>query len=184
MGFDATVDTLFDKSKDLILTWVSVLTRGPKAFEHIDLEARSTQVYALKFLFFVACAEALTTLPLAATADVSWTSPGVAIPFVAETYVEYLAIAVILHGAMRLAGGRGGAAPCVTGFCFLSAYMPVAGIAMIPARLFLTVPALRFNEDFILTVGGEPAYWHQLSTWNRSSVILSLLLTTVVYVLF
>src|SRR5262245_19302118 len=110
MGFDATADTLFDKSKDLILTWVSVLTPGPKAFERIDLEAPSTHWYALKFLFFVVCVDALTTLPLAATGSASWTSLNVAGPsvaYVAETCVEYLSVAVILHGAMKVAGGKG-----------------------------------------------------------------------------
>ena len=77
-------------------TWFSVLTRGPNAFDKIDLESNATLVYALKFMFFMALVSLLIDLPL--IARIGGPLPGMAVPgvLVVETVVEYLTVELIL----------------------------------------------------------------------------------------
>ncbi len=101
------INAIFETFKDIISTWFSVITRGRKAFEKLDLEKSSTLIYALKFMFLMAFVGLIIDLPLAA--KIGSTLKVMAIPplLVAEAYIEYLAIALILHGSMKLVGGKG-----------------------------------------------------------------------------
>ncbi len=49
-----------------------------------------------------------------------------------SNYVEWLAAALLLHFAMRLAGGTGTMQASVAAACFLSAFLPVIGLSQIP----------------------------------------------------
>lgn len=184
MDVNASIDTIFEKFKDIILTWFSVLTRGRKAFEKLDLEKSSTLIYALKFMFLMVFVDLIVNLPLAARIGGS-TLIVVAIPsfLVAEAYIEYLTIAFVLHGSMKLVGGKGRLQSCIAAYCFLTAYLPLIGVLMLPERM-ITVPAMLDSSNYIAAVYQSRDRWNQLSTWDRSGVALSFLLATAVFVMF
>jgi len=177
------INAIFETFKDIISTWFSVITRGRKAFEKLDLEKSSTLIYALKFMFLMAFVGLIIDLPLAA--KIGSTLKVMAIPplLVAEAYIEYLAIALILHGSMKLVGGKGGLQSCVAAYCFLTAYLPLIGFLMLPTRM-ITLPAMLESSNYIDAVYQTRDRWDKLSTWDHFSFALSFLLATVVFVLF
>jgi len=182
MSSNSTILEAFEKSRDIIVTWFSVLTRGPKGFEKIDLESTSTLIYALKFLLYMAVVSLMIDLPLAAKVGGSFLS-GMAVPaaLVVEAYIEYLVVGLILFAAMKLVGGKGRLQPCVVAYCLLTAYLPIISFLMLPSRM-ITVHALLRGTDFSQAI--QAISWDQLSAWSVISFMLSFLLTTVVFVLF
>src|SRR5215475_7205642 len=105
MGFTATVELIFTKATEIIVTWFSVLTRGSNAFEKIDLEAYSTLIYALRFMFFMAFVDVALDFPFLAITGGSLLKE-LAIPPVlyVEAFVEYLMVGLIIYGSMKLLG--------------------------------------------------------------------------------
>jgi hypothetical protein len=169
--------------KDIVVTWFSVLTRGPRAFEDLDLEKSSTLLYALAFMLYMALVDLVVHIPLAAKIGVNLQSGFFILCFVVEYYIEFLATGLILYGAMKLLGGKGALQACIAAYCLLTAYMPLISVLMLPTQM-LTVPAFAQGSSFPQILDQFAAQAGQLSTWDRSSLLLSLLLTTVVFVLF
>jgi hypothetical protein len=179
----SVISQAFEKVKDIIVTWFSVLTRGPSGFAKIDLESHSTLVYALKFMVYMVVADLVLDLPLAAMVGGSYLT-GMAVPvaLIVEAYVEYLTVGLILFGALKLMGGRGRLQPCVAAYCLLTAYMPLISFLFLPSRIFITIPVLLRGEE--LNVNAFHQLWDPLSAWNHFKVLFSVLLITVVFVLF
>lgn len=182
MNFNSAIWGTFEKNRDIIVTWFSVLTRGPKGFEKIDLENSSTLVYALKFMFYMAVVSIMIDLPLAARVGSSFLT-GMSVPaaLVVEAYLEYLVVGLILFAALKLVGGKGRLQPCLAAYSLLTAYMPLISFLMLPSRM-ITVPALLRGTDFKEAV--TAVAWDQFSAWSLLSFVLSFLLTTVAFVLF
>src|SRR5215469_11102878 len=102
MGISET-DEKFKAAKEVVLTWFSVLTRGPDAFRRIDLENSATLFYALRFMLYMSFVSFLLHIPSVAKFGIKYTL--FIQPFwIAEAYVEYLAIGLILYGSMKLFG--------------------------------------------------------------------------------
>jgi hypothetical protein len=184
MRSTATIEAIFEKAKEIIVTWFSVLTRGPNAFAKIDLEANSTLVYSLKFLFFMAFVDVAVDFPLSAKIGSSFLKE-LAIPPVlyVEAFVEYLMTGLILYGSMKLVGGKGRLQPCTVVYCFLTAYMPIVSVLWLPVRIIVT-PAMVKSLSYPNTVDDTLGPVLQLSAWNLLGIVLSFSLSTVVYVLF
>jgi len=182
MSLYSSIEGTFDKSKDIIITWFSVLTRGPNAFDKIDLESSATLVYALKFMFFMALVSLMIDLPLIARIGGSFLS-GMAVPgvLVVEAVIEYLSVGLILYGSMKLVGGKGRLQSCIAAYCLLTAYMPIISFLMLPSRM-VTIPATLRGSNYI--EAAKAVQLETLSIWNLSSIFLSFLLVTVVFVLF
>ncbi len=184
MSFYAVIEGIFKEGKDIIITWFSVLARGPNAFERIDLENSVTLIYALRFMFFMVFVDLLVNFPLAAKIDGSLLKELTVPPYLAvEAYAEYLVTGMILYGSMKLVGGKGGLQACMAAYCFLTAYLPLISLAMLPVHR-LTVPAMLQGSNYIDAVLQANAEGKQLSTWDLSSIVLSGLLTTIVFVFF
>jgi len=175
---------IFDKLKDIILTWFSVITRRRKAFENLDLEKDSTLIYALKFMFVMALVDIIINIPLAARIGDS-TLKVMAIPpvLVAEAYIEYLTVGLILHGSMKLVGGKGLLQPAIAAYCFLTAYLPINGVLLLPTRMII-IPAMLETSNTIDAGRKAADHFRELSTFERVGFILSFLLVTIVFVLF
>src|SRR5262252_9600030 len=95
-----------DQARGVVITWFSVLTRGPHAFEQIDLERPSTLFYALKFALCMTLANFLVSMPALPKLDLK--NVALIEPFwMSETFVEYLAFGPIFYGCMKLFGGKG-----------------------------------------------------------------------------
>src|SRR6266851_7338839 len=97
----------FDKAKGIIITWFSILTRGPGAFKQIELEKSSTLFYALKFMLYMAFVDVLLHIPTAAKGGATIGKVFSEPLLVAETYIEYLMTGFILYGSMKILGGKG-----------------------------------------------------------------------------
>jgi hypothetical protein len=178
----SSIKGIFEQSRDIIITWFSVMTRGPNAFEKIHLESSATLVYALKFMFFMAIVSLIINLPLAARIGGSFLT-GMAVPgaLVVEAVVEYVTVGLILYGSMKLVGGKGKLQSGIAAYCFLTAYMPIISFLMLPSRM-VTIPATLQGSNYIEAV--TAVQLETLSIWNLASVLLSFLLVTVVFVLF
>ena len=171
----------FDQAKEVIITWFSVLTRGPNAFEQMDLEKSSTLFYALRFMLYMSFVDVLLHLP--AIAQFGAKNIFIEPVWILETYLEYLVIGFVLYGSMKLFGGKGTLQACTTAYCFLTAYLPIMGVLMLPThRLIISNMA----DDVPIPVVSKKIYdqLSQLSVWEVVGLCLSFLLSTVVFVLF
>lgn len=157
----------FDQAKEVIITWFSVLTRGPNAFEQIDLEKSSTLFYALRFMLYMSFVDVLLHLP--AIAQFGAKNIFIEPVWILETYLEYLVIGFVLYGSMKLFGGKGTLQACTTAYCFLTAYLPIMGVLMLP----IPVVSKKIYDQL-----------SQLSVREVVGLCLSFLLSTVVFVLF
>jgi hypothetical protein len=100
-----------------------------------------------------------------------------------ETYLEYLATGFILYGSMKLLGGKGSLQACIAAYCFLTAYLPIVSVLMLPMKTFI-LPGIARGDQIPQIVRSTSAKLSQLSSWERSGFLLSFLLTTVVFVVF
>jgi hypothetical protein len=114
------------------VSWLSLITRRHLALDPLDLHTREVLGRALRFLLYMVVAGGLIRLPAAAREGQQFWQLGYLVSSTASYYVEWLAAAVLLHFAMRLAGGRATIQASVAATCFLSAFLPVIGLSQIP----------------------------------------------------
>src|SRR5215472_4597068 len=180
MDISSTVGK-FEDAKEVIITWFSVLTRGPNAFDRIDLESSSTLFYALRFVLYMSFVDFLLHIP--SVAKFGLKSVFIEPVWILETYLEYLFTALILHASMKLFGGKGTLQACVTAYCFLTAYLPIIGVLMLPTQK-LIVPNMVGEAQVPEVIKGAADSLSRLSVWEIIGFILSFLLSTVMFVLF
>jgi hypothetical protein len=181
MDIGAINKAIFEQAKDIIVTWFSVITRGTEALNGVDMQASSTLLYALRFMFYMAVFDLVTHIPSIASMAAKGTSIGIGgalgLGFLAETCFEFLGGALILHSSMRLFGGKANLQCSVVTYCFLTAFLPIAHILFLPAQ--------RIAQSII---NQSPGDWYTLpqrwSRWDWFGVGFSLLGTTLVYVVF
>jgi TIR domain len=114
------------------VTWLSLITRRHLALDPLDLHKREVLWRALRFLLYMVVAGELLRLPAAARESQQYWQPGYLVSYAASNYVEWLAASLLLHFAMRLAGGTAPVQASVAAACFLSAFLPVIGLSQIP----------------------------------------------------
>ena len=171
----------FDQAKEVIITWFSVLTRGPNAFEQIDLEKSSTLFYALRFMLYMGFVDLLLHIPTVAQFGVK--NVFIEPVWVLETYLEYLVTGFVLYGSMKLFGGKGTLQACTAAYGFLTAYFPIIGVLMLPAHK-LIVPNLADDVQVPAVIQKVHDQLSRLSVWEIVGLCLSFLLSTVVFVMF
>ena len=77
MEIGAVTKTVFDETKDVIVTWFGVLSQGESAFASVDLATNSALLFALRFLFYISLADfAVSILPVVVTIG-GFLQPGV-----------------------------------------------------------------------------------------------------------
>lgn len=114
------------------VSWLSVITRRERALDPLDLHTREVLWRALRFLLYMVVAGEIMRIPAAAREGQQYWLPGYLISYAASNYIEWLAAAVLLHFAMRLAGGTATIQASVAAACFLSAFLPLIGLSQIP----------------------------------------------------
>lgn len=174
---------VFEEAKDVIVTWFSVLSGGPKALERVDLDANSTLLFALRFLFYIGMVSLVVAIPSEAANGVRYNDELYMGVSVAAIYLEYLSFALILHGALRLFGGRARVQKSVAAFCFLTAYLPVAAVLRLPTVPVVT-SATETGANFPEVIARGTAALLRLSRWNLAVFLLSSLLSVGVMVVF
>lgn len=172
----------FDRAKDVIITWFSVLTRGPDAFQRIDLENSSVLFYSLQFMLYMAVVDLLVHLPFAAATGGSKGAVRIESLLLLETYLEFLITGFVLYGAMKLLGGKGSLQASIAAYCFLTAYLPIISVLMMPMRA-LIFPSMQQHPDLPAAIRSVPRL-SQLSAWQAIGFWLSFVLTTAVFVIF
>lgn len=80
---------------------------------------------------------------------------------------------------MKVWRGKGTVQASTAAYCFLTAYLPIIAVLMLPAQMFV-VPAMS-NKD-VISVLMERLL--RLSAWELSDLLLSWLLSTIVFILF
>jgi hypothetical protein len=169
-------------AKDVVSTWFSVITRGSHAFQRIDLENSSVLFYSLKFMLYMAFVDLLLHLPLAAAARGTGKAVSIESLLLLETYLEFLILGFALHGAMRLVGGKGSLQASIAAYCFLTAYLPIISVSMMPVRA-LIFPSIERHPTLPTVIQSLPKL-SQLSAWEATGFWLSFVLTTLVFVIF
>ena len=183
MDVNSITKTLFGEAKDVVITWFSVLSQGPKAIEKLDLGASSTVLFALRFLLYVALIDFAVAIPSLVSSGVNYDDEVFIAASLATNYVESLSVALILYGSLKLFGGKARVEECVTAFCLLSAYLPLAAILRLPT-VPIQVRAIDTSANFPEAIRQSLVSLLHLSHWDLAVFLLSDLLATAVLVLF
>src|SRR5262249_11690136 len=85
--------------------WLSLLTRRSLPLDPRDLHKPEVLWRALRFLLYMVLFGEILRIPAAAREGQQYWRPGYLVSYAASNYVEWLAAALLLHFAMRLAGG-------------------------------------------------------------------------------
>lgn len=157
----------FEGAKDVVITWFSVLTRGPNAFQQIDLENSSVLFYSLRFMLYMAVVDLLFHVPFVAATSGTGKAVSIESLLLFETYLEYLILGFVLYGAMRLLGGKGSLQASIAAYCFLTVYLPFISVMMMPMRA-LIFPSMEQHPDFPTAIRSVPKL-SQLSAWEATA---------------
>jgi len=134
-------------------SWLSLLTRRHRALDPLDLDKPSVLWRALRFLILMLAIGELLRLPAAAQAGIEYWNLGYAVAYVLAGCVEWLALGVALHLAMRAVGGRASLRKSVVVICFMAgAWLPLIALSQAPVW-GLNISVLRDMTD----VGWNPA---------------------------
>ena len=112
--------------------WMSIVTRGHRALDPLDLHRPELLWRALRFLLVMVVIDAGLHLLSAQIKGGAIATLGYLVAYVAADYVQWLGIGVALHLAMRAVGGRGTLQKSIVACCFLTAYLPLIAVAQIP----------------------------------------------------
>jgi hypothetical protein len=137
--FDDDVDQLADALADFLkqprglALWLSIIRRGYKALDPLDLHRPEVLRRGLLFLACAITVQDIFHLPGIAAQRDGPIGAFFFVSYVAANYVEWITAGVVLHAFMRWYGGRGSLHTSIAAFCFLSAYLPLISLAEIPA---------------------------------------------------
>jgi hypothetical protein len=166
------------------VTWLSLITRRHLALDPLDLHKREVLWRALRFLLYMVVAGELLRLPAAAREGQQYWQPGYLVTYAASNYVEWLAAAVLLHFAMRLAGGTAPVQASVAAACFLSAFLPVIGLSQIPVW-GLNISVMQGTPDLTWTPAQAfaqlEAFTAGLGIFGSVRVVVSFVAATVLW---
>jgi len=166
------------------VTWLSLLTRRQLALDPLDLHKPEVLWRALRFLLYMVLFGEILRIPAAAREGQQYWRPGYLVSYAASNYVEWLAAAVLLHFAMRLAGGTATAQASVAAACFLSAFLPVIGLSQIPVwglNISVTQGTPDLNWTPAQAIDQIQAFTAGLGVFGTIRVMLSFVAATVLW---
>jgi len=134
-------------------------------------------------MLYVALVDLLFHLPLAAATRGTGKAVIIEPLLLLETYLEYLVLGFALHGAMRLFGGKGSLQASTAAYCFLTAYLPIISVLMMPMRA-LIFPGMERHPNLPTLIQQSGPKLVHLSAWEATGFWLSFVLTTLVFVIF
>jgi hypothetical protein len=175
--------TVFDETKDVIITWFGVLSQGEPAFASLDLATNSALLFALRFLFYISLADFAVSIPSSAANGVQNENRMFIGVSIASIYVEYLAFSLIIYGTMKLLGGKAPVQACIAGYCFLTADLPVAAVLRLPLVPIIDA-ALKAGANYPDIASRGAALFVRLSTWDKLVFVLASLLSVGVFGFF
>jgi hypothetical protein len=114
------------------ISWLALLTRRHRALDPLDLRRPGTSWRAFTFLLVMMLIGEALRLPTAARAGLPYWNVGYLVMDVIVNTVEWLAIGVVLHLAMRAFGGRASLPQSIVIVCYLAAWLPVIALSQMP----------------------------------------------------
>jgi hypothetical protein len=132
--------------------WLALLARRHRALDPLDLHKPEVLWRALRFLLLMIVVGEILRLPAAARAGLEYWDIGYVAAYALSGCVEWLALGVALHLAMRACGGRAAVQKSIAVLCFLSAWLPLIALSQAPVW-GLNVSVLTDMAD----VGWSPA---------------------------
>ena len=183
MEIGAVTKTIFDETKDVIITWFGVLSKGRTAFASVDLGSNLALLFALRFLFYVSVVDFAVSIPSSAANGIKYEDKMFIGVSIASIYVEYLALALIIYGTMKLFGGKASLQACIAGYCFLTAYLPVAAILRLPT-VAITDAAFKAGANYPDIASREFAMLARAPAWDKVVYVLASLLSVGVFIFF
>jgi hypothetical protein len=175
--------SIFDETKDVIITWFGVLSNGPSAFARLDLGSNSVLLFALRFLFYVSLVDFAVGIPSAAANGTKYDDKMFIGLSITSIYVEYLAAALIIYGAMKILGGKASLQACLSGYCFLTAYLPIAAVLRLPS-VTIVEPAIKAGANYPDISQRASVLLLGLPPWDKSVFVLASVLSLGVYIYF
>src|SRR5262249_54441010 len=166
------------------VTWLSLLTRRQLALDPLDLHKPEVLWRALRFLLYMVLLGEILRIPAAAREGQQYWRPGYLVSYAASNYVDWLAAAVLLHFAMRLAGGTAPVQASVAATCFLAAFLPVIGLSQIPVwglNISVTQGTPALNWTPAQAVDQIQAFTSGLGVFGTIRVMLSFVTATVLW---
>jgi hypothetical protein len=179
----AITKTVFDETKDVIVTWFGVLSQGESAFATVDLATNPALLFALRFLFYISLADFAVSIPSSAANGVQYEDKMFIGVSIASIYVEYLAFSLIIFGAMKLFGGKAPVQACIAGYCFLTAYLPVAAVLRLPS-LSIIDRALKTGANYPDIAHRAAELFVRLPKWDKLVFAVASILSVGVFVFF
>jgi hypothetical protein len=115
------------------VSWLSLVVRRDRALDPLALNRPEVLGRALRFLLVMTALDQIIHWPAAPEVGLHYWRIVRVIGAAAADAVGWLALGASLHFAMRAVGGRGTLARSLTATCFLSAYLPLIGLAQAPS---------------------------------------------------
>ena len=166
--------------------WLALVTRRHRALDPLDLHRPEVVRQALRFAAYMTVAGAIIRLPALASAGERAWSLGFLATYLVANFVEWLAAGAALHLAMRALGGRGTLAKSVAAVCFLSAYLPLIGLAQMPVW-GLHVSVLKDVADVAwspaMAAGALGRFVESLGVFAAARVVLAFGVATALWII-
>jgi hypothetical protein len=167
--------------------WVSLLTRGYKAMDPLDLHRPETLRQSLRFLAYMILIVDILHLPVIPIKAADTISTGFLFAaYFVNNYIEWLAAGIILHFMMRTFGGKSTFQKSITAFCFLSAYLPLFSLSLAPVW---ALPEIVLKDAGSITFTPETSVEtlleiaQQLGVYGIAKFAVSFILATVILIL-
>ena len=168
------------------ISWLALLTRRHRALDPLDLRRPGTSWRAFTFLLVMMLIGEALRLPTAARAGLPYWNVGYLVMDVIVNTVEWLAIGVALHLAMRAFGGRASLQQSIVIACYLSAWLPIIALSQMPVW-GLRVSVAKDMADVAWRPGAAletvTRFVEQLGVFGTVRVGISFVLATVLWAL-
>lgn len=124
--FAALFEFLKTDASWMLSTWYSVITRGARAFDGLDMSHPSTILLSFRFLTYIGLFTFLIDVPVAALLKLPYDKPAYAMTAILLNLVLWIGYASALHLGMKAFGGAAEFRESIVIFCFSTAfYIPI-----------------------------------------------------------
>jgi hypothetical protein len=162
------------KGESTAALWFSIVTRGHRALDPLDLHKPAVLWRGLEFLLYMSILDAMLHWPIMANL---WSL----IKYAGGECVQYVGAGFVLHLAMKAVRGKATLQKSITTMCFLTAYIPLIALAQVPVWGLNTsiVKKIASNEISISQLIQQmQAFVDALGVFGVTRMILSLLAAT------
>jgi hypothetical protein len=169
---------------NLLTSWFALLTRRHRALDPLRLDRPETMWRAIGVLLLMMLVGEVLRLPATARARLPYLNVVFLGLDVIVNAIEWLAIAVALHLAMRGVGGRARIQKTIALSCFMSAWLPLIALSQVPVwGLRFSITQEMGEVGWRLSTGVEhmARFVDQLGAFGVARVLLSFALASTLW---